>query len=275
VLFSPAQDNSLFYATSDEGDLMLIDWAIKPVGDETKIAENVRRTWDSERNQRPCLALERSPFYDDLIMTIHDFHFAIWKISLDTQDLPIYRSANTFGSHNTCGAFSPSRPGVIFITKTDGIDVWDFLDQSNKPSLTINFATSPITYFRFQIIKDRKQRKAKQFMAYGDQTEGTLYLYEVPGNLANPQDDEVNAIKEFWNIEISKCDFVKTRRVVMKEEFSAQEAAKAIAAALAEAEKEKLESADAEKELAEEDAYQIAKLAMKLKVGLITEEEFS
>jgi hypothetical protein len=140
---------------------MHIDWAVKPLGEDAKIAENVRRTWDSERNYRPCLALERSPFYEDLIMTIHDFHFAIWKISLETQDLPIYRSANTFGSHNTCGAFSPSRPGVIFITKTDGIDVWDFLDQSNKPSLTINFATSPITYFRFQYIKDQKKKKAK------------------------------------------------------------------------------------------------------------------
>jgi hypothetical protein len=92
-------------------------------------------------------------------------------------------------------------------------------------------------------------------MAYGDQTEGTLYLYEVPGNLANPQDDEVNSIKEFWDTEIKKCDYVKTRRVVMKEEFQAGETAKSIALAAAEAEKEKLESADAEKELLEEDSY--------------------
>lgn len=99
----------------------------------------------------------------------------------------------TFGSHNTCGAFSPSRPGVIFVTRTDGIDVWDFLDQSNKPSITI-LASSPITYFRFQVIKDRQKRKLKQYMAYGDQTEGTLYLNEVPSNLSNMQDDELNAI---------------------------------------------------------------------------------
>lgn len=43
-------------------------------------------------------------------------------------DKPIFKSANTFGSHNTSGGFSPTRPGVIFITKTDGIDVWDFID---------------------------------------------------------------------------------------------------------------------------------------------------
>lgn len=160
----------------------------------------------------------------------------------------------TKSSHNTCGAFSPSRPGVIFVTRTDGIDVWDFLDQSNKPSINIP-ASSPITYFRFQVIKDRQKRKAKQYMAYGDQTEGTLYLYEVPPNLANIQDDELNAIQEFWDTEIRKCDYVGERRVQMKEDFQAEETRKAIAAAKAEAEKDKLEDADQEKELAEEDTY--------------------
>lgn len=111
-------------------------------------------------------------------------------------------------------------------------------------------------------------------MAYGDQTEGTLYLYEVPSNLANPQDDEKNSIKEFWDTEIRKCDYVKDRRVQMKEDFDQNELAKAVAAAQAEAEKDKLESADAEKELIEEEAYQIAMVAMKFKLGLITEEEF-
>jgi hypothetical protein len=151
-------------------------------------------------------------------MTIHDFHFAIWKTSIESQELPIYRSAMTQNSHNTCGAFSPSRPGVIFITRVDGIDVWDFLDQSNKPSITIS-TSSPITYFRFQVLKDKTKKKQKQYMAYGDQLDGTLFLYEVPGNLANPAEDEQKNIEEFWAIEMEKCDYVRDRRVTMKEEF--------------------------------------------------------
>ena len=111
-------------------------------------------------------------------------------------------------------------------------------------------------------------------MSYGDQTEGTLYLYEVPGNLANPQDDELNSISDFWNTEIRKCDYVRDRRVTMKEDWDKNETAKAIAAAVAEAEKDKLESADAEKELAEEEAYQASLVTMKFKLGLINEEEF-
>ena len=59
----------------------------------------------------------------------------------------------------------------------------------------------------------------------------------------------------------------------MKEEFQAQETAKAIAAAKAEAEKDKQEDADVEKELAEEEAYQDLVIQMRYKLGLITEEE--
>ena len=50
---------------------------------ENKLAEYVRTQYDSERNSRPVLSLERSPFYDDILLTVHDFHFSIWKTSLD------------------------------------------------------------------------------------------------------------------------------------------------------------------------------------------------
>ena len=131
ILFHMNQQASTFWAASDEGDLLMIDWSVKPAGgggeEGAKFAEYVKLTYDSDRNYRPVLALERSPFFEDLLLTVHDFHFCIWKTSIDFEH-PIFRSANTFGSHNTCGAFSPTRPGVIFITKTDGIDVWDFVD---------------------------------------------------------------------------------------------------------------------------------------------------
>ena len=137
ILFDAEQTTPTFWAASDEGELCFIDWSIRPVvtGEDQRPAEYVQRIYESERNSRPVLALERSPFYEDLLLTIHDFHFAIWNISLLEREEPIFRSANTRGSQNTCGAFSPTRPGVIFITKNNGIDIWDFYDQSNKPSI--------------------------------------------------------------------------------------------------------------------------------------------
>ncbi len=74
--------------------------------------------------------------------------------------------------------------------------MWDFVDQSNKPSLTLNIATNPITTFKFQQVADPsgKSKHKTQYMAYGDKGEGTLYLYEVPSNLRNAQDNERETI---------------------------------------------------------------------------------
>lgn len=276
VLLMPKQTTTTFWASSDEGDLVQVDWSIKPPAgageDAAKFAEYVRKIYECERSYRPVVALERSPFFEDLILTVHDFHFCIWKTSLgDDFNHPIFRSANTFGSHNTCGAFSPTRPGVIFITKTDGIDVWDFIDQSNKPSLTLNFATSAITYFKFQYFKHEDR---KQYMAYGDEADGTLFLYEVPPNLKNPQDKEFDAIEEFWQREISKCRDVVERREVQLIEWQEEQKQADIAKAKEEQQKENQDEQEAQREQDQEMAYQELLMKYKVEFGLASEEEF-
>jgi len=135
LLFKEGQSDATFYATSDEGDIILADYSVKPPGgkdqksgkDETP-PEYILDSFISERNLRPTLEFARSPFFDDIMLTVHDFHFAIWKTSLKNYKEPIFRSSYTQGSQNTCGCWSPTRPGVIYITKTNGVEVWDFLD---------------------------------------------------------------------------------------------------------------------------------------------------
>ena len=51
-----------------------------------KFAEYVKHTYESEKEYRPALALERSPFFPNLLLTVHNFHFAIWKIDLEGYD---------------------------------------------------------------------------------------------------------------------------------------------------------------------------------------------
>lgn len=82
-----------FWAASEDGDLVLIDWSVKPVGsgdDGPKFAEYVKFTYESEKEYRPALALERSPFFYHLILTVHNFHFAIWKVDLENYEKPIF-----------------------------------------------------------------------------------------------------------------------------------------------------------------------------------------
>lgn len=47
-------------------------------------------------------------------------------------------------------------------------------------------------------------------MALGDKLNGTLFLYEVPPNLKNIQENEEKNISVFWEREIKKCKFVLT-----------------------------------------------------------------
>jgi hypothetical protein len=56
--------------------LVLIDWSVKPPAtndDGPKIAEYVKQTFDFMKENRPALALERSPFYPNLLLTVHNF----------------------------------------------------------------------------------------------------------------------------------------------------------------------------------------------------------
>jgi hypothetical protein len=75
-------------------------------------------------------------------------------------------------------------------------------------------------------------------MAYGDEAEGTLYLYEVPPNLKNPQDKEFDAIEEFWEREINKCNDVIERRELQLIEWQEEQKQEDIKKAKEEAQKE-------------------------------------
>lgn len=110
-------------------------------------------------------------------------------------------------------------------------------------------------------------------MAYGDETEGTLFLYEVPGNLSKPFENEETHIANFWRKEIEKCDYVKSRRVTMREEWNEIQKQEDIKRAMEEAKKEQAEDAETEKELAEEEAYEELLNLQKAKLGLISSEE--
>ena len=86
-------------------------------------------------------------------------------------------------------------------------------------------------------------------MAYGDEQDGTLFLYEVPKNIRNIQDKEQEIIEEFWDREIKKCNYVKERRVVRKEEYQEQQKIEDIRRAQEEAQKEQQDDVEQQREM--------------------------
>jgi len=134
------------------------------------------------------------------------------------------------------------------------------------------FATSVITYMRFQTYKHTDN---KQFMAFGDEKDGTLFLWEVPHNLKVMQPDEEENIDKFWEREIDKCLFVIDQREQKKEEWNEAKADDEKRKALAEAAKDVSEETLMAAEEKQENAYQDLLLIYKHKFEMITDEELA
>jgi WD40 repeat protein len=77
ILFRRNCIDPVFWAGSDEGDLIFVDWSKRPSGKDDDQAQKVdfMVSREGQRNYRPVLALEQSPFFEELIMTVHDFNF--------------------------------------------------------------------------------------------------------------------------------------------------------------------------------------------------------
>lgn len=77
ILFKKDCVDTVFWAGSDEGDLIFVDWSKRPSGKEDDQAQKAdfMISREGQRNYRPVLALEQSPFFEELIMTVHDFNF--------------------------------------------------------------------------------------------------------------------------------------------------------------------------------------------------------
>jgi hypothetical protein len=93
-------------------------------------------------------------------------------------------------------------------------------------------------------------------MAFGDEKDGTLFLWDVPHNLRNAQPDEQDNIENFWDREVSKCTFVIQQREQKKEEWNEAKAENERRKAMAEAARDVSEDAILAAEEKQEDAYQ-------------------
>jgi hypothetical protein len=59
----------------------------------------------------------------------------------------------SFSKIITDAEWSPSRPGVFFISKADGtIDIWDLLDRTHAPILTQSISIHKISFINVRAI---------------------------------------------------------------------------------------------------------------------------
>eukprot|EP00828_Plagiopyla_frontata_P015133 TRINITY_DN1966_c0_g1_i5.p1 TRINITY_DN1966_c0_g1~~TRINITY_DN1966_c0_g1_i5.p1 ORF type:complete len:306 (+),score=49.13 TRINITY_DN1966_c0_g1_i5:108-1025(+) len=207
ISFFKNQKTPTYVGTTDEGELFILDWCMRPSEDMAK-SDMVTHIWQHERNFRPAV-LSRSPFFEDVFLTAHDYYFCIWKKDIESA---IFQSM-TMASERmiTCASFSPFRPGVVIIGCSDGqLDIWDFLDISHKPTLVHRVVSESITVITFH-------DTIPHYLAIGD-ANGNLHMVELPYTLCKKQGDEEKFMEMFWEREVKRVEYYQMRFEARRED---------------------------------------------------------
>lgn len=194
---------SKFYCATEEGDLIYADWIQEKTTEEK--ASRVERCFSCHFG--PMSDIQRSPFFPDIILSVGGWTFHIWKESVTIGSL---LSSPPSQAYLIGARWSPTRPGVFYISKYDGtIEVWDLLDKSHLPSSVQNVSSVGISSMAIKQYSGKGQTN-HQFIAAGDD-EGTLHILEIPRNLIKPSKNEKAAVKSFFEREARRLQYTKER----------------------------------------------------------------
>lgn len=165
--------------------------------------------WVADDHQRPSVSLQQSPFYPEVLLSIGDTEFNLWR--KDTQ-FPIFTSPSSLSSL-TSGRWSPTRPSVILIGKADGsVDVWDMLDQSHQPSSSVSIAPCSINSLEFWGNTSSKS----QLLAAGD-ANGNLHILDIPRTLWRAHANETSIMENsFFKRESDRLQYIKDKIDVLQ-----------------------------------------------------------
>jgi len=197
-----------FYATTEEGELIFGDWDARV--QEDRKPEYTKKMFAVSKTFRPMLSLERSPFFQDILLGVTDWAFYLWKDGVKDH---LFQSSYT-SPYFSRGVWSPTRPSVIFLgLVSGGVDIWDFNDQSNKASLSDTGASVAISSMVFLKHGDLQ---ADQKLAIGD-VQGHLHVHSIPKNLVRQVGKEEKSFQKFLEREEQRVAYFEARRKELDE----------------------------------------------------------
>jgi hypothetical protein len=227
--FDGSDRRSQMLCDTEEGEVVFADWratadAAAPAAADDDAAgggggdapEYAR--WMSPDHARPCVALEKSPFFPGVVLSVGDWNFRLWQLDHQT---PIF-SSPTASAYLTCGCWSPTRAGMLLVGKADGgIDVWDLTDSSYKPSVQLVVSPLRITSMQFLASDSAAAGSGKQqLLAVGD-AGGNLHIFDMPRNLRRAAPSEKSSTAAFLSREVARVEYVAQRFKIREEEAAA------------------------------------------------------
>lgn len=214
LCLSPATEGeevTHFHLGTEDGELVNGSWLLP------EAEENPSHVISSHAaHYGPVVSVQRSPFFQDTILTVGDWTFNIYKAAAKE---PVIKSSFA-PTGLTCGRFSPTRPGVIVTARADGsVDIWDLLDRSHEASLQHNVGPAAVTALEFW----GDGSPNLQLLAVGDQ-QGTLHVFEIPRNLRRPLPNEGALVDALLKRELARVGYMTSRAQFRRQELSVKEA---------------------------------------------------
>lgn len=171
------------------------------------------------KHHGPIYAIQRNPMYNKFFMTVGDWTARIWSDDLRT---PIM-TTRYHSSYLTRGCWSPTRAGVFFVTRMDGVvDIWDYFYRQNEVAYSHKVGEASLSSISVQ---GGAQMGGGRLVAVGD-VQGTVSLLEVCEGLTAPQAQEKQAISNMFDRELKQEKNLEARERDLRRIRSQQEEAR-------------------------------------------------
>jgi dynein intermediate chain 2 len=140
------------------------------------------------KHHAPIYSIQRNPVHVKYFMTVGDWTARIWTEDLKT---PIM-TTKYHQSYLTAGCWSPTRPGVFFVARKDGVvDVWDYFFRQNEVAYSHKVCDESLA--SIAVSSSQNNNATTQLAAIGDDG-GTVSLLELSDSLWKPQNNEKPAM---------------------------------------------------------------------------------
>ncbi|KAK9798169.1 hypothetical protein WJX73_004849 [Symbiochloris irregularis] len=206
-----------FFIGSNDGQLLLIDLVPQEVKDRDDGAHHPQAL---QAHENTVVAMQRCPFVDDTFVTVGAWSWALW--GEHRHDAPLLRSPPAPTPY-TCGCWSPSRPGVLFMARGDGVlEAWDLIDRTHAPAVTMHLAAVALTFLAFNSPSHplapaathahlANARPGPQLLSAGDAL-GVLHVVEVPRGLKRPLANEAQLLADLVARQTAHLAYLDSRK---------------------------------------------------------------
>ncbi len=168
------------------------------------------------KHHGPIYSIQRNPANSKCFLTVGDWTARIWNE--DGVRTPIM-TTKYHSSYLTAGCWSPTRTGVFFVTRMDGVvDIWDYFYRQNEVAYSHKVGDTMLSSVAVQGALGH----GGKLVAMGDIT-GTVSLLELCDSLALPQMNERKAIDLMFEREMKQEKNLEAREREIKRQRAAEQ----------------------------------------------------